>query len=66
MNRYDIIFTCYFVIVLFFWIYMIILRQKNKIDTPLLVAWLVAGSNPIGIILFFVCRNRFLLSESQE
>ncbi len=63
MNRYDIIFTCYFVIVMLFWIYMIVLRLKKKVDAPVLIAWLVAGSNPIGMILFFVCRTRFLLPE---
>lgn len=63
MNRYDIFFTCYFVIVMLFWIYMIALRLKKKVDAPVLITWLVAGSNPIGLILFFVCRTRFLQPE---
>lgn len=63
MNRYDIFFTCYFVIVMLFWIYMIALRLKKKVDAPVLITWLVAGSNPIGMILFFVCRTRFLQPE---
>ncbi len=63
MNRYDIFFTCYFVIVMLFWIYMIALRLKKKVDAPVLITWLVAGSNPIGLILFIVCRTRFLQPE---
>lgn len=63
MSRYDIFFTCYFVIVMLFWIYMIALRLKKKVDAPVLITWLVAGSNPIGLILFFVCRTRFLQPE---
>lgn len=63
MSRYDIFFTCYFVIVMLFWINMIALRLKKKVDAPVLITWLVAGSNPIGLILFFVCRTRFLQPE---
>lgn len=66
MIIYNVIFSVYFVLVGLFWIYLFILRAKKKLTTALLIAWMTSGANPIGMILFFCFRHRFVKPSVSE
>lgn len=60
----NIIFSVYLIIVVAFWIYILILLSKKYIYPRCALVWLVAGTNLLGITLFFVFKHRFVLSNS--
>lgn len=58
--NYNVFFGSYLSIVLMFWTYLIVLWAKKKLAFPVLVTWMTAGSNIVGIVVFFLCRNKFI------
>ncbi len=66
MTIYNTIFSVYFVLVGLFWIYLFILRAQKKLTTALLIAWMTSGANPIGMLLFFCFRHRFVKPSVSE
>lgn len=66
MIIYNVIFSAYFVIVGLSWIYLFILRAQKKLTTALLIAWMTSGANPIGMLLFFCFRHKFVKQSDSE
>ena len=58
--NYNVFFGSYLSTVLIFWIYLIVLWAKKKLTFPFLITWMTAGSNIVGIVVFFVSRNKFI------
>lgn len=61
--NYNVFFLIYMGVVLLFWLFLVSLKLRKRINTMFFLSWMVAVANPIGQLLLII--RKFIITRGQ-